>query len=120
MSVAAFGAGRLARGSWSSFFSQRVGGLSFSQYGRSSGFRPGIRPLTGKPSPPPSPKFEKVFRVAPKQRTKFQTMLSNFLGPKPMPERHTFAWYGEMLLICTVFAITGSSTMVLVSRFLEI
>jgi len=35
-----------------------------------------------------------------------------FLGPKPMPERHTFAWYREVTLICTVFAITGSSTMV--------
>ncbi len=39
------------------------------------------------------------------------TMWQRFLAPKPMPERHTFAWYREMLLICTVFAITGSSTM---------
>jgi hypothetical protein len=31
-----------------------------------------------------------------------------------MPPRHTGAWYREMVLICTVFAVTGSSTMVLV------
>ncbi|CAJ1925808.1 unnamed protein product [Cylindrotheca closterium] len=37
-----------------------------------------------------------------------------FIGPKPMPERWTAAWYREVTLICTVFAITGSSTMVLV------
>lgn len=39
-----------------------------------------------------------------------------YLGPKPMPERWTLPWYREMVLISTVFAITGSSTMVLVSR----
>ena len=48
----------------------------------------------------------------------FREMLSSkwkqFLGPKPMPERWTVAWYKEVTLICTVFAITGSSTMVLV------
>jgi hypothetical protein len=39
------------------------------------------------------------------------TMWQRFLAPKPMPERHTAAWYRELLLICTVFGITGSSTM---------
>lgn len=39
------------------------------------------------------------------------TMWQRFLAPKPMPERHTATWYREMLLICTVFGITGSSTM---------
>jgi hypothetical protein len=39
------------------------------------------------------------------------TMWQRFLGPKPMPERRTTAWYREMLLICTVFGITGSTTM---------
>ena len=48
--------------------------------------------------------------------TRFQQMLHNFLGPKPMPPRWTFAWYREVTLICTVFAITGTSTMVLVSN----
>jgi len=38
----------------------------------------------------------------------------SFSGPKPMPERWTAKWYREMVLICTVFAITGSSTMLLV------
>lgn len=37
-----------------------------------------------------------------------------FLGPKPMPVRYTKEWYYEVTLICTVFAITGSSTMMLV------
>lgn len=41
-----------------------------------------------------------------------------YLGPKEMPERWTLPWYREMVLICTVFAITGSSTMVLVSTCL--
>jgi hypothetical protein len=45
-------------------------------------------------------------------------MLARFLGPKEMPPRWTFAWYREMALVCTVFGITGSSTMVLVSCIL--
>lgn len=40
----------------------------------------------------------------------------SYLEPVPMPDRWSAAWYREMVLICTVFAITGSSTMVLVSR----
>lgn len=43
-----------------------------------------------------------------------QTSIQRFLGPKVMPERGTFQWYREMVLLCTVFAITGTSTMVLV------
>jgi hypothetical protein len=38
-------------------------------------------------------------------------MWQRFLAPKEMPERNTFAWYKEMALICTVFGITGTSTM---------
>jgi hypothetical protein len=41
---------------------------------------------------------------------------NRFLAPKPMPPRNTLAWYKEMALICTVFAVTGTSTMVV--RFL--
>ena len=44
---------------------------------------------------------------------------NSFFAPKPMPDRWSSAWYREMLLICTVFAITGSSTMVLVSQKLD-
>ena len=40
-----------------------------------------------------------------------KTMWERFLAPKPMPERYTTAWYGEILLICTVFGITGTTTM---------
>jgi membrane-bound lytic murein transglycosylase B len=37
-----------------------------------------------------------------------------YLGETTMPPRWTLPWYREMLLVCFVFAITGSSTMVLV------
>jgi hypothetical protein len=37
-----------------------------------------------------------------------------YLGEKTMPPRWTLPWYREMVLICFVFAVTGSSTMVLV------
>lgn len=40
------------------------------------------------------------------------TFWQKFLGPKPMPQRYTASWFREILLICTVFAITGSTTMV--------
>ena len=40
--------------------------------------------------------------------------LERFLAPKPMPPRNTPKWYAEMALLCTVFGITGSSTMFLV------
>ena len=40
--------------------------------------------------------------------------MQRFLAPKPMPPRNTPKWYAEMALICTVFGITGSSTMFLV------
>ena len=44
-----------------------------------------------------------------------QTWLQKFLSLKEMPEKYSMQWYREMVLICTVFAITGSSTMFLVS-----
>jgi len=36
------------------------------------------------------------------------------MAHKEIPLKGTLNWYGEMVLICTVFAITGTSTMVLV------
>jgi len=42
------------------------------------------------------------------------SFLANFLAPKQMPPRNTPKWYAEMALLCTVFGITGSSTMFLV------
>lgn len=42
------------------------------------------------------------------------SFLQRWLAPKEMPKRNTPRWYAEMVLICTVFAITGTSTMVLV------
>ena len=48
-----------------------------------------------------------------------QSLLQRFLSLKEMPEKYTFAWYREMVLICTVFAVTGSSTMFLVSSSLR-
>lgn len=43
-----------------------------------------------------------------------QSFLSRWMGHKEIPPRGTLKWYGEMVLLCTVFAITGTSTMVLV------
>ena len=37
-----------------------------------------------------------------------------WMAPKEIPPKGTLNWYGEMTLICTVFAITGTSTMILV------
>jgi hypothetical protein len=75
--------------------------------------------------------MKRMFTVPPKQGTSsaakqgetmdggFSSRLSQawnrFIGPKEMPPRWTPRWYGEVFLICTVFAITGSSTMILVS-----
>jgi hypothetical protein len=42
------------------------------------------------------------------------SFLQRWMSAREMPPRNTFKWYGEMVLICTVFAITGTSTMVLV------
>lgn len=42
------------------------------------------------------------------------TFIQRWLAPKEMPPRNTPRWYAEMVLLCTVFAITGTSTMVLV------
>lgn len=42
------------------------------------------------------------------------TFLQRWMAPKEIPPRGTMKWYREMTLICTVFAITGTSTMVLV------
>ena len=59
-----------------------------------------------------SPKeAEKVARHVNQQ----PTWLQKFFSLKEMPEKYTFQWYREMVLICTVFAVTGSSTMFLVS-----
>ena len=119
MSIVLFGSCRLANGFCSApctrgFFTRS----SISAAGRQN-LTSAIRSLTsGKP--PSASRFEKIIKVVPKEAeppSRLQTMIKNFLGPKPMPERHTAAWYGEMLLICTVFAITGSSTMLLVSSW---
>lgn len=62
------------------------------------------------------PEGETVAKEASKlTKNEGSSFLQRFLGPKEMPPRWTFTWYREMVLLCTVFAITGSSTMVLVS-----
>lgn len=48
------------------------------------------------------------------QQSRLSQAWNRFIGPKEMPPRWTPRWYGEVMLICTVFAITGTSTMVLV------
>ncbi len=49
------------------------------------------------------------------EKSTLSQLWSRFIGPKEMPPRWTPRWYSEMVLICTVFGITGSSTMILVS-----
>lgn len=43
------------------------------------------------------------------------SVLQRWMAPREMPPRGTLKWYAEMVLICTVFAVTGTSTMVIVS-----
>lgn len=89
------------------------------------------RRLFASSATPPKSGVEKVVRVTrpeppAEQATanasaSAETQLSGlekFLALKEIPPRGTFSWYVEMVLICTVFAITGSSTMVLVSGML--
>lgn len=45
---------------------------------------------------------------------KGSSFLQRWMAPKEIPPKGTLNWYGEMTLICTVFAITGTSTMILV------
>jgi len=42
------------------------------------------------------------------------SLLQRWMAPKEMPERGSLKWYAEMVLICGVFAVTGTSTMVIV------
>lgn len=42
------------------------------------------------------------------------SMWEKWTAPRPMPPRNTFEWYLEMALVCSIFAITGTSTMVVV------
>eukprot|EP00934_Nitzschia_sp_Nitz4_P005544 Nitzschia sp. Nitz4//scaffold128_size63911//46437//47097//NITZ4_006225-RA/size63911-snap-gene-0.60-mRNA-1//1//CDS//3329534850//5534//frame0 len=66
-------------------------------------------------TPPPTPKPPTSSSASSAEsQSSLSQMWAKFVGPKVMPERYTFAWYREMVLICTVFAITGSSTMLLV------
>lgn len=51
---------------------------------------------------------------APKAAPSQGSFLQRWMAHKEIPIRGTFKWYGEMVLLCTVFAITGTSTMVLV------
>ena len=56
----------------------------------------------------------RYFSTGGKPSSTNQTFLQRWMAPKEMPPRWTLRWYGEMVLICTVFGITGTSTMVLV------
>ena len=39
------------------------------------------------------------------------SLWQKWIAPRPMPPRKTMKWYMEMALLCTVFSITGTSTM---------
>lgn len=57
---------------------------------------------------------EAVQSSAPKAAQSQGSFLQRWMAHKEIPTRGTLKWYGEMVLLCTVFAITGTSTMVLV------
>lgn len=81
------------------------------QDGLNKSFNKSTRRVFSKGTPKETPKEqgEKIVEQATKQ-----TWMERFLGPKEMPEKKTASWYREMVLLCTVFAITGSSTMFMV------
>ncbi len=56
----------------------------------------------------------KVAAQTQSQSKETSTFLQRWMAYKEIPPRGTLKWYGEMTLLCTVFAITGTSTMVLV------
>eukprot|EP01112_Ceratiomyxa_fruticulosa_P023279 TRINITY_DN882_c0_g1_i1.p1 TRINITY_DN882_c0_g1~~TRINITY_DN882_c0_g1_i1.p1 ORF type:complete len:222 (-),score=37.30 TRINITY_DN882_c0_g1_i1:129-794(-) len=47
------------------------------------------------------------------------TWLSRFLGPKPEYPKYSKGWWWDKVVICTVFAVTGSSTTLFVRPVLE-
>lgn len=88
------------------------GGLVNSSNSGSRGPSSSSTPLAAEPSPNTSATTASTTTAS--SNTNTTTFLQRFLGPKPMPPRNTPRWYAEMLLLCTVFGITGSSTMFLV------
>lgn len=59
-------------------------------------------------------KLENNKSISNVKEAKNLSFTQRWLSPKDIPPRGTLKWYGEMTLICTVFAITGTSTMFLV------
>ena len=74
----------------------------------------GRRLLTSTPKQPSKEKITQEVKPGAENVSGFSGVFQRFIGPKEMPPRWTTAWYGEMVLICTVFAITGTSTMIMV------
>jgi hypothetical protein len=72
------------------------------------------RNLTNKPSNNPIKKENVGIESSSIHSSSNGTFLQRWLAHKEIPPRGTLKWYGEMVLICTVFAITGTSTMVIV------
>lgn len=75
----------------------------------------GRRLLTSTPKEPVKESIAQEVKVSTESASGISGVWQRFTGPKEMPPRWTLPWYGEMVLICTVFAITGTSTMILVS-----
>ena len=76
-----------------------------STNGKSNSIKEVVEPATKEAMSPPSSTSS----------SSFSQFWKSYLQPKPMPIRWSAAWYREMALLCTVFAITGTSSMVLVS-----
>jgi hypothetical protein len=78
------------------------------------------RPLTSTPKQSAKETINQDVKAGTENVSGIAGVWKRFIGPKEMPPRWTVAWYGEMVLICTVFAITGTSTMVLVGFALKL
>lgn len=86
----------------------RVGAAAFRRFGLSTKFARRYAPCSGKVL---NNKRHFSHGGNEKEGGISKSWLARFFGPKPMPQRGTLEWYREMVLICTVFGITGSSTM---------
>lgn len=94
---------RSSPSSFTSMVQPKLYGISSKQFS--------IRYLTGKATK----EAMKAKDVATSASQKIeQTFIQRWMAHKEIPPRGTLKWYGEMVLLCTVFAITGTSTMVLV------
>jgi len=62
---------------------------------------------------------ERILRSHLQQGSRLPAWLSRFLAEKPTFPRYTGRWWWEKIVMCVVFAITGSTTAFFVRPFIE-